>query len=63
MLPAGRRDLREGAAAALPTALVVKAADDHAGTTAVRTMLPVDDGVPTAPDSGRAAAAPCQHGL
>lgn len=63
VLPAGQRDMREGVAAAVPTALVVKAVDGHAGATTVRTMLPVDDGVPTAPDRGAAAASPCQHGL
>lgn len=63
VVPAGQREWREAEAAAAPAAMPLKTADVRATPVAARTMLPVDDGVPTAPDRAGAAAAPCQHGL
>ena len=63
VLPAGQREVREAEAAGAPAAIPMKTTHARATPVAARTVLPVDDGVPTASDPGRAAASPCQHGL
>lgn len=65
VVPSGQRELREADAAGAPAVPGMKTVDVGANATpvAARTVLPVDDGVPTAPDASRAAATPCQHGL
>lgn len=50
-------------ASAAPMPIAARSTQAPSGPVVEQTALPMDDGVPGAPDGARAAIGPCHHGL